>query len=195
LQQLNEEKLKNKKLEEEIQTLRNFSKMNTINIQNQMSQLLIASNNNLQSENNSLKVENNNLKLIIANFKQLNQFNFQNNQTNQIYINTINILRQIINQKDKEINELKLKYQKNLVYMKDIMIINFISTDQAIQYGIPCLKEDTFAEVEEKLYQQFNEYRDSNNIFLFRGNQILRFKKIKENNIHNGDIIQLVRPE
>ena len=68
-------------------------------------------------------------------------------------------------EKDKEIKELKLTYQKNLVYIEDIMIINFISTDQTIQCGIPCLKEDIFVEVEEKLYHQFNEYRDSNNIF------------------------------
>ena len=29
-------------------------------------------------------------------------------------------------------------------------------------------------------------------MFLFKGNQILRFKKIRENKIHDGDQVQLV---
>ena len=111
------------------------------------------------------------------------------NQFNQMNINEINNLRQIIIQKDKEINELKSKLPNSKVYMNDIMVINFLSTDQNIRCGIPCLADDTFAEVEEKLYQQFNEFRNTNNILLFGGNIILRFKKVRENNIHNGDTI------
>ena len=111
------------------------------------------------------------------------------NQFNQMNINEINNLRQIIIQKDKEINELKLKIPNEYVKMKNIMVINFLSTDQNIRCGIPCLADDTIAEVEEKLYQQFNEFRNTNNILLFGGNTILRFKKVRENNIHNGDTI------
>ena len=79
--------------------------------------------------------------------------------------------------------------------MNDIMVINFLSSDQNIRSSIPCLPDDTFAEVEEKLYQQFNEFRDTNNILLFKGTTILRFKKVRENYIHNGDTIQVVKPE
>ena len=32
--------------------------------------------------------------------------------------------------------------------------------------------DDTFAEVEEKLYKRFNEFRNTNNILLFGGNII-----------------------
>ena len=163
LQQLNNEKLKNKKLEEEIQRLQ-------------------IKNINLKSENNNLKNENNNLKQSLANLNQLNQIN-------QMNINEIYNFKQIIIQKDKEINELKIKLQKSKVYMNDIIVINFLSSDQKIRCGIPCLADDTIAEVEEKLYQQFNEFRNTNNILLFGGNIILRFKKVRENNIHNGDTI------
>ena len=196
IQQLKEEKSKNKRLEEKIKQLNNEINMYKNNNQSLANQLNLFRTNiqNLLNENNSLKNENNNLKSILVNANQFNQFNIQNTQQNQNNINTINILKQIIKQKDKEINELKLKYQNNKVYMNDIMVINFISTDQVIHCGIPCLRDDTFAEVEEKLYQQFHEYRNSNNIFLCKGNQILRFKKVKENNINNGDIIQLVKP-
>ena len=166
LQQLKNEKLKNKKLEDEIQRLKNKL-------------------NELKNNNNILINENNNLKLKLGNSNQLNQIN----QFNQMNINEINNLRQIIIQKDKEINELKLKIPNEYVKMKNIMVINFLSTDQNIRCGVPCLADDTIAEVEEKLYQQFNEFRNTNNILLFGGNTILRFKKVRENNIHNGDTI------
>ena len=104
-------------------------------------------------------------------------------------INEINNLKQIIIQKDKEINELKSKIPNAYVKMNDIMVINFLSTDQNIRCGISCLADDTFAEVEEKLYKKFDKFRDTNNVLLFGGNIILRFKKVRENNIHNGDTI------
>ena len=175
LQQLNNEKLKNKKLEEEIQCLKNIS-------QNQLNEL------------NILKNKYNNLKEKLSNINQLNQMNQLNIQNNQMNINEINNLRQIIIQKEKEINELKSKLPNNKKYMVDVRFINFLSTDKNIRCSIPCLANDTIAEVEEKLYQQFNELRNTNNILLFRGNIILRFKKVSENNIHNGDTI-LIYPQ
>ena len=87
-------------------------------------------------------------------------------------INEINNLKQIIIQKDKEINELKLKIPKHNVNMNDIMVINFLSTDQVIRCGIPCLPDDTFAEIEEKLYQQFGEYRNTNNTLINENNNL-----------------------
>ena len=94
-------------------------------------------------------------------------------------MNEINKLREIINQKDKKITELKSKLPKRNVNMDDIMVINFISTDQFIRCGISCLPDDTFAEVEEKLYKKFNEFRNTNNILLcgdlHAKNKIFRF--------------------
>ena len=71
------------------------------------------------------------------------------------------------------------KNQK-LVDFNKIMVVNFISMDQKIDCGIKCLETDTFAEVEEKLYQKYNEYRDTNNNFISNGKLVLRFKKICE---------------
>ncbi len=184
IQELNEEKSKNKRLEEELKKTKDESQI-------QLNELNI-----LRTNIQNLQNENNNLKIMLSNanqFNQLNQLNLQNNQINNI--NEINNLKQIIEKKDKEINELKLKIPKHNVNMNDIMVINFLSTDQVIRCGIPCLAEDTFAEIEEKLYQQFEEYRNTNNTLLFKGNQILRFKKVKENKIQNGDTIQVVKQE
>ena len=47
--------------------------------------------------------------------------------------------------------------------------------------------------MEERFYKKYDELRNTNNIFLFGGNQILRFKKLKENKIQDGAQIQLVK--
>ena len=92
--------------------------------------------------------------------------------------------------------KLKLKNNKNnLVSLDDVMVINFISTDSSINKGIKCLETDTFAEVEEKLYQIYDEFRNTNNSFTVNGNPILRFKNLKENNIRDGDSVMLFKIE
>ena len=113
------------------------------------------------------------------------------NQSNQI--NEINNLKQIISQKDNKIKELKLKIPSDKVNRKDIIVVNFVSADEVIRCGIPCLPDDTIADVEEKLYQKFNKYRDTNNILIFNGRVISRFKKVRENNIHDGDTIIIIK--
>ena len=127
--------------------------------------------------------------------------NFNNSQNNQQGNNNIiNNLNQLITIKDKEINDLKNQLnnigniQKPFNY-DDILYIHFISLDQKINSAIKCLKTDTFAEVEEKLYQKYEEYRETNNNFIFKGKIILRFKKIFENGIIDGDRVQLIKIE
>ena len=92
--------------------------------------------------------------------------------------------------------ELINKNNKKLIDLNDILAINFISTDQKInKYPISCFKTDRFAEIEERLYQEFDEFRDTNNNFIVNGTTVLRFKKMSENNIKNGDTIQLIKNE
>ena len=146
--------------------------------------------NSLTFQIQQLQNENQNLKL--------NQFNQMNMQNNQMNTNEINRLNQIIMQKDNKIKELELQLQKNnknKIYMDDIMVVNFMSVDQSINTGIACTAENTLAEVEEKLYQMYNEYRNTNNILMHKGNVALRFKKIKENKIKNGDKIIIDIPQ
>ena len=141
-------------------------------------------NNELKNENKKLNNELIKAQKIISNFKNNNQQNIN-----------INNLNEIIKNKDIEINNLKLQIQNknnNFVNFNDIIIVHFISTDQKINCPINCLKTDTFAEVEEKLYQKYVEYRETNNNFIAKGRVILRFKKICENNIENGDKVQLI---
>ena len=88
-------------------------------------------------------------------------------------------------------NQLKKKEHKN-VYYDDILSIHFISLDQRINCAIKCLKTDKFAEIEEKLYQKYEEYRETNNNFTANGQIVLRFKSINDNHIKDGDTIQLI---
>ena len=101
-----------------------------------------------------------------------------------------------VRKKEKEINELKTKLDKNYksVNFNEVMVINFISVDGKINEGITCIKTDTFAEVEEKLYQEFPEFRETNNNFLANGSEILRFKTVNENKIGTGKPVILIRP-
>ena len=66
--------------------------------------------------------------------------------------------------------------------------------DQKINFPIPCIKTDIFAQIEEKLYKEYPEYRETNNYFLYNGKQILRFKSIEDNKIGNGFPVILYKP-
>ena len=144
----------------------------------------------MSDENSKLNSELIKANKIISNFSII-----QNNQ--QENKSTIKNLNELLRIKDNLINDLKLKIGNNkedkLYKFDDIIVINFISLDQKINCGIKCLKTDTFAEVEERLYQQYDEYRETNNNFITKCKLILRFKKIYENNIKNGDKIQLLK--
>ena len=150
----------------------------------------------LKKELNEAKQTIEQQKIKIQNLEnQINNINSNNNIIIQNYKN-------IINQKEQELNNLKSKIQNNNISSKinyiDInrmMTVNFISMDSKIHFAIPCLDTDTFAEVEEKLYKQFPEYRETNNNFLANGEQVLRFKTIKENKIGNGLPVTMNIPE
>jgi len=83
-------------------------------------------------------------------------------------------------------NELYKRINEEKIDVNEIMVVNFKSTDGNVQYAIACSKKNIFAEIEEKLYQQYPEYRSTNNTFLANGTLVLRFKTIEENNIGTG---------
>ena len=186
--------------------LTNNINVNTNNIN------LINENKRLRNELNNIKLENEQLKhkinkLMEDNNKLNNELIKANNNNNPNLFqindkNTIINLNKLVSIKEKEINDLKMKLNNNsrnenekLFKFDDIVFVHFLSLDQKINCGIKCLKTDTFAEVEEKLYKKYREYRETNNNFISKGKVVLRFKKICENNIEDGDIVQLMISE
>ena len=164
-------------------------------------------NNNIQISNsneiNNLKNELSKAKKIIE--QQNLTINYlQNKLNNNTTIinnlnNTINNYQNIINQKDVELNNFRAQLNNNINIQKnvnfdDIMCVNFISSDQNVHYAASCLKTNTFAEIEEKLYKQYPQYRETNNSFIANGTQVLRFKTIAENKIGNGLPVKLIVP-
>ena len=164
-------------------------------------------NNNIQITNsneiNNLRNELSKAKKIIEQQK-LTINDLQNKLNNNTTIinnlnNTINNYQNIINQKDIELNNFKAQLNNNNIIKKnvdfdDIMCVNFISSDQNVHYAASCLKTNTFAEIEEKLYKQYPQYRETNNSFIANGTQVLRFKTIAENKIGNGLPVTLIVP-
>ena len=73
-----------------------------------------------------------------------------------------------------------------------IISIVFNSGNQKIQYYNRAYKDtEIFSRVEEKLYNEYPEFKDKDTYLMIRGNKIKRFKTLKENNIKDGDVIQV----
>ena len=159
----------------------------------------LTSNNN---EINYLKNELTKARKIIEQQKLTindlqNKLNNSNNIINNLN-NEINNYKNIISKKDLELNNIKSQLNNNIpnnnVNFNDIMCVNFISSDQNVHFAASCLKTNTFAEIEEKLYKQYPQYRETNNNFFANGTQVLRFKTIAENKIGNGLPVTLIVP-
>jgi len=157
-----------------------------------------------KSEIEKLKIENEKLKSDLFKANKIIS-GIQNNQINiddtQNLKNENEILKNQLNIKENEIEELKLKIQNSVIINKpkydidEIMVVTFISQDSSVNEGMKCLKTDVFAEVEEKLYKKYDNLRNTNNMFTANAKPILRFKKLCENGIKDGDKIQLFKLE
>ena len=137
------------------------------------------------------------------------QLKKENNES----LNKIKELENKLILKNNELNDLKNRLQNNnnVNNINNINNINFnriennfknidkcvtfVSSDMKIVFGIPCSGNSTFAEVEELLYREYPEYRETNNTFLVNGKQVLRFKTINENNAGTGRPVMLIKPE
>ena len=149
-----------------------------------------------KNENKKLKDDLAKANKIIENLKK----NQKENSNIKILQDENKNLKNQLYLKENEINQMKLQLKNNnkedrLFKLNDIMVINFISTDSSIHEGIKCVETDTFAEVEEKLYQIYDNFRDTNNMFTINGRPILRFRSLKENKIRDGDKVLLLKIE
>ena len=131
------------------------------------------------------------------------QLNEEKNK-NQSYYNTINALSAQINLIQKQLNDAKNNFQninqqnnaKEITYFnpgEKIMAINFVSMgiQDIMNYNIICKNTDLFVKLEEKLYQDFPQFKDYETYFEVRTKRIKRFKTIEENNIRNNDVISI----
>ena len=155
-----------------------------------------------KTENKKLKDENRKLKADLLKLKEIKikrqelEKEYENNKFEELN-KEITFLNEQLKSKNNEIDDLKAKTQnKKLEELKcnidDLIVVYFRPTDYSFKKGIKCSINDTFVEVEEKLYQNYNELRNTNNSFKLNENQILRFKTLSENHIKNFDEIELI---
>ena len=177
-----------------------------------------SNNNNINKINNIVK-NNNEVSSLQKQLDQANQIIekqilYISELENKFLISEKKMkdFENIIKQKDLELNNLKTKLNNiqinnynqinninvsnNNYYIniKDMMCVNFISSDQRIHFAVACVKSNIFAEIEEQLYKQYPAFRETNNTFLANGTIVLRFKTIAENKIGNGLPVTLIVP-
>ena len=70
-----------------------------------------------------------------------------------------------------------------------IVALFFTSVNGEIHRPISCKNTDTFAKIEEKIYDENPKYKDYNTYLTFNGNVIKRFKTIEDNKIEDGNTI------
>ena len=160
---------------------------------------LDKNNENYLTEVKKLRVEKENLQSELSKaqkiIKNLANNQIDNNELKNLKVENENLKNQLVN-KDKEIKDLKSNIIERPKYdINDIMVINFVSLDSTVHYGIKCVSTDVFAEVEEKLYKIYDDLRNTNNMFTVNAKPVLRFKKLCENNIKDGDVVQLIKLE
>ena len=172
---------------------------NTNNLNNTTNNQKINENNNLnynelnkQLINEKIKNKELNEKIIKLQKDLDNERNLVKKLENKI--KNYNELQNLINLKNNEIEELKSN-PNEIKFIKPgerIYSINFISVDQKIiNYSIACKNTDVFVRLEEKLYEDYPEYKDKETYFMKSGDKIKRFKKLDENKIKNNDVIML----
>ena len=157
-----------------LKRLLNEEKNKNINL---IKEIEILKNKNiiLNNDNNSLKEQ---IKILENNLKAKN-----NELQNLLSKNNNN---NIINYKITSINP-----------GEEILAINFVSNGvQDIgHYNLICKNTDLFVRLEERLYQDFPDFKNYETYFEVNARRIKRFKTIEENNIKNNDIINVFRIE
>ena len=149
--------------------------------------------NEEKNNNQKLLIENNNLK------EEINKLNKDINKI-QEYKNKIKSLENDLIQKNNEIQQLlsqnnnKDKYEITSIKPGEkIMCINFVSMgNQEIgHYGLVCKNTDLFIREEERLYEDFPNFKKYETYFEVNGKRIKRFQTLSENNIKDKDIINI----
>ena len=97
--------------------------------------------------------------------------------------------------KDNEIKELKKKLSRfpfELNEGEQLMTVIFTSFEQNLKYfSVICKNTDIFNVLEKKLYEEYNEYYNTNNVFTVNGIIIQKYKSLDYNNIHNNAVIMM----
>ena len=116
------------------------------------------------------------------------------NNLNKSKYNKIIELQNMIEMKNQEDDELDPGNTKGvqLISGDNIISVGFISDNKEIDNYIKEYKEtEIVSRIEEELYNEYPEFKDKDTYLILNENKIKRFKTLKENNIKDGDIMQV----
>ena len=113
--------------------------------------------------------------------------------------NKIKTLENDINQKNIEIQKYILQKNKNKNIItsikpgEKIMAVNFVSmgSNDIGHYNLVCKNTELFVRLEERLYEDFPQFKEYETYFEVETRRIKRFKSLDENNIKSNDIINI----
>ena len=166
--------------------------MNYLSEINNLNQLLKEE----KKKNEILSNENRTLKTLITNLKNENNKLKQYEQKNRL-------LQEEINRKIMEIQNLKVNNLTNsnqsgylipsLKPGEKIIAINFVSMgiQDISNYNLICKNTDLFVRLEERLYNEFPNFKNFETYFEVKTKRIKRFKTIEENGIKGNDVISV----
>lgn len=197
-----------------IQPQINYSNQMYNNLNNMPSNnILINSQNNFQSQIINYQNQIKELKRELNNEKNKNIILKNENATLQNKIN--NLYNENASLKDKIKLLENFLASKNIEQQKllsdtilnnkitsikpgeEIISINFVSmgNNDIGHYSLICKNTDLFVRLEERLYEDFPEFKNYETYFEVNTKRIKRFKTIDENQIKSNDIITVFRVE
>ena len=151
--------------------------------------------NKEKNDNQMLSEKVKNLEKLLNEEKEKNYINHEKIIKDNYYKDKIIIyLHEELKKKDKqieELNEIKSRFPFEISKNEKLLSIIVISVDQKINYPILCKNTDLIIDIEKLLYNEYPEYKETENYFMFKGIKINKYKSLEENQINNGDIITL----
>ena len=131
---------------------------------------------------------------MLQKIKKLEKENIKINEDNKKLNKNILESNEQMDEKEKIINQYKLKESQfpfEISPGEKIMSIIFISSDQNIIFTLICKNTDIFNFVENKFYEKYTEYKEFDNYFISNGKEINKNESLDENKINNNDIITI----
>ena len=100
-------------------------------------------------------------------------------------------LKNELNNKNEELNNLKLNNRTTIYSSKDgkPFAVNFTTPGQNFLIPKICKNNDTIVRLEEQVYNEYPKYKDYNTYLTCNGKVLKRFKTFKENEITAGSAI------
>ena len=97
-----------------------------------------------------------------------------------------------LNEKEKELKEIKSILPFDLKDGEKLMKVKFISDDKKIHFPVICKNTDKVSRLEQLIYDEYPEYFESQNINYFVNEQKINiFKSLEDNKINNNSTIKI----